>query len=131
MMLSVCQSLFFTTLLQFMEVLGYSFMHSFKVPQQHFIQVDTWTLTGSLRHFDSFLFPSCCCSFVSDSGTVAHVARSNFCQALADGPMASHLIPDYFFMQRSSWPTQKLQGAQLLWRLNEPKPSPFHHSASK
>ena len=54
------------------------------------------------------------------------VAWHSFNQALAVVPMASHLSPECFDMQRSSQSTQWLQGAQVSCWKKDLKPSPFH-----
>ena len=45
---------------------------------------------------------------------------ASFSPALAVGQTASHLSLEYFGIQRSSWWTQWLQGAQVLWLQNKP-----------
>lgn len=51
--------LFFTLMLQLLEVYGYLFLHSslkIPLPLQHFKQLKIWTLTGPLQQLHSFLF---------------------------------------------------------------------------
>ena len=43
---------------------------SLKVPPQHFIQVEVWTLTGPLQHLDSFLFHTFCCRSAAVFGII-------------------------------------------------------------
>lgn len=43
--------------------------------------------------------------------------------------MTSHLTSEYAGIQRSSWLTQCLPGAQVLWMHNKAKSSPLHHCA--
>jgi len=54
------------------------------------------------------------------------INNKNEALALAVGQMASHLTLEYFGILRSSWWTQWLQGAQVLWLQNKPKSSALH-----
>jgi len=109
-----------TTLLRLIDVCQHSFMHSFlKVPPQHFYQFEVWTLTGPF-----FFFRHSAVDLLLCLGSLSCWWPS-FSQALAVRQMASHLTPEYFGIQRSSW-TQWLQAIQVLWLQNKPTSSALH-----
>lgn len=82
------------------------------------------TIATFILWFSDILLYSCCCAW-------AHCAVSwlSLCQALAVTQMTSHLTSEYAGIQRGSWLTQCLPGAQVLWMHNKAKSSPLHHCA--
>lgn len=94
--------------------------HSLGVPSQHFDRVEVWPT----EQLDSFYFQSFCrflCLTVTGN-------------VLLLDPLSAklHLLEMAFSKtQRSSWSTQWLQGAQVMWLQNKPASSPVPHSDSE
>lgn len=86
-------------LLPLIEVCGHLFMHScLKVPPQHLVVVEVWTLTGSLQNIDYFSFQPFCCKFAAVFG-ITDLLHDPILACV--GQMASHL--------------KRLQVAQAMW----------------
>jgi len=105
---------FWTTLLYDMASVDWglwAFVHA-QLPLQHFSLVEPWILTGPVQHLDYFLFQPFCWRFANVLCIIV-LLQNSFGQALAVWQMASHLTLEYSGM--SSWLTQWLQGAQVLW----------------
>ena len=124
-----CDPLFFMLMLEFIDVLGihlcaaiFSLATLFKSGWD----VDFTGFTTTPRFFFFFInfFQICCCAWDHCPG-----AWPNYSHALAVRQMASHLTLECFGIQRSSWSTPWLQGAQVLWLQNEPKSSHLNRYA--
>lgn len=94
-----------------LEVSWHSLMHFLKVPLQECVQAEDWAWSEL-----PLLWISCC---VWDHCSVAF--WPSLVQASADGQMVSRLALESFGLQKSSWLTWWLQGAQILWLQNKLK----------
>ena len=114
--------LFFTILLQFIEVCRYLFMHSYlKLLGQHFNQFEVWNLTGPwFFSFSGILLEICCCVWDHCPFECSQFQPNFSCQT--DGLKFDSRRLKY----REKFMVNSMT-VQALWLQIKPKSSAFHH----